>query len=1836
MSPIAPSLRSCKIFVSNFTLQYVSIPLNSPVARLHLCLDNDSFAPSVSSLTNNEVSNFNDYAAMMAAVADDILDLTSSTRASTDPTYEERDEWGPKTAGSPDPEDATLKDLLKDVHVNPDLTPAQREGLMKIVAKHAKAFALDGRLGNVTETEFKIDLEPNVKPIRVPPYQTNPKNREVINKQVKKWLIQDVIEPSKSPWSSSVVVVYRNEKPRVCVDYRRLNAVTVSDNFMLAKRDDIFHALAGKQWFSTLDCLSGFQQINVAKESQAMTAFQTHEGQYQFKRLPFGLKNGPAEFQRLMQLVLADLLWICGLVYIDDIVVFSLTFENHLRDLDRVLERLEHFDVTLSPAKCFLGYRSLALLGQNVSRLGISTIEAKVKAVLDCPRPTNTTSLKSFLGMMVFYQNFIPFYSWIVSPLFKLLKKDAIWDWGEREELAWVSSKQALCEAPVLAHPIEGKPYRLYTDASNIGGSAILQQIQPVKIRDLKGTKAYDLLRKSFELGEVPKPLFKRLIDDEDLPTPTLLTEPFEENEVYVERVISMYARTWNEAEKKLSTTEKEALALKDGCIRHHPIIEGEDILAITDHEALKWAVFGFDTKNRKLQSWNSVFSAFKLKVTHRPGKSNGNADYLSRFFPEEDPVLRTDLPSSVNPSMDNVGHIDLAEKEKRAAADSLTPSLQVLLAQHRDLAVTGKLRSIHREDLYLGMASEELLESDVAQTRRTSPRGAPQKADPKTEALPPLLPAEPEPSRVLRSSAPKPSDPEPRPDESEGESSDSDAEEWSRQAAPPSVKRTRLDPDVDHVAPSSTSPTMVHVNVKLKNEILKAYRTDPYCREILEDLDTAGSNRIPPFYRDREGLLYIDQRDVFRLIIPKDKRQEVLELVHSSPYYAAHAGYPRTMSLLARMFYWKKMPADCRDFVRSCDFCQKTKVDTRGLAGKLQYIDVPDRPGDALAMDYIVGLPPSVWYGKTYNSVLVVIDRLTRFAFYIPTTDTVTAIETAKLLVDHVFTRLGFPLSIIADRDPKFTSAAFQEVAKALGIKLNLSTSHHPQTDGMTEALNKSLETGLRAFVAQDQKDWAQYLPALSFAHNSATHGSTTMTPFELLMAYHPRGPEGDLRQGAPDIYRSAEAEDFNDQFLARREYARSAMMIARAYQEKYYNRRRRPETFVSGDKVLINAKTSRLKKPKAKLNEKWLGPFEILEVLSPVAYRLRLGKEYALVHNVFSVAHLKRYFDPKRGWTPRQKMPPSRPESKEEYETEAILEHEYRRKARGPNYTPWYLVKYVGYPVAEWTEAEGLANSPRLLREYRRSSKHREVEEREARRKIDIRALEKTRAERALERKRGRDKTSNAADMARADREAEELDVPPSPQVTSLADREDGEGFSPTTSLSACTLVSYSAMTSMETSMEIDPSHAPTAAPSGTNASSHAPSSSTSLTVSLTLPGLVNVGKPAVSLVSCPSHAESEAEYPLTFYEGGVDREELDEQCEEAYYRGLPTDGPIVSPRFWAEVEQTLRPSEPSFVKLKEALLHLLAEDEASPGFVQQHALFLPLVRAMTACHAVFLGDGNQRLRPIERNDCDWDDLSLDALAQAYNGAWRLSAERMSAYREQIAERQSGPAPHSISDGAYARPSKDLVEAFAKLGSQLEQFITYMCDSGKLAFSSSGHPPSAPYAPLLLARSTYVVDGERSRSIDLVVKEHIGGTLFLLAQVGVIQLHLSGLAPIKMKDLLIGANHFNNTFVMELLLRPDVVLSRQEFLNENNAMDLGDVVRGLGTPSTGDLFKRHLSWTSNVPRHDVAAFRKPLGGHGRTPVVASGIGESNSQRGLASSIVAQPGSKRPRGEAY
>jgi hypothetical protein len=359
--------------------------------------------------------------------------------------------------------------------------------------------------------------------------------------------------------------------------------------------------------------------------------------------------------------------------------------------------------------------------------------------------------------------------------------------------------------------------------------------------------------------------------------------------------------------------------------------------------------------------------------------------------------------------------------------------------------------------------------------------------------------------------------------------------------------------------------------------------------------------------------------------------------------------------------------------------------------------------------MDLITGLPPSG--AEKFTAILVIVDKLTKYAIIIPTYNQLSQEGFAKLFVERVVNTFGLPDRIICDRDKRWATAFWHSVVTYYGGAMALSSSHHPQTDGQTEVLNATIEQMLRAYVATDRTSWARWLSEVTHAYNSAVHSSTGYTPDFLLLGYQPRvstvvfAPQTDPSQRP--FLPSQKAEDYIAVMEFHRQAARDALALAQERQARAYNKHRRPvQELEPGDFVTINPHTMKLVDASGlgvKLVQRTIGPFEVMEKINPVVYRLRLPDNYPM-HPVVNLEHLKKYNQSSAEFGERVVLPPTRDllNASEEYEVEAILGHQLSGRKDGNR--RMYLIRWRGYDPSEdsWVSEFELRNAPELKREY------------------------------------------------------------------------------------------------------------------------------------------------------------------------------------------------------------------------------------------------------------------------------------------------------------------------------------------------------------------------------------------------------------------------------------------------------------------------------------------------------------------------------------------------------
>ncbi|UYV78709.1 K02A2.6-like [Cordylochernes scorpioides] len=347
--------------------------------------------------------------------------------------------------------------------INPDLSSEERNQVLMLLYEYKEMFAApDDYKGRTHLVRHKIKTNSDI-PIRKNPYRVSLREREIINNQIDKMLKKGIISHSSSPWASPVILVKKKDGTfRFCVDYRNLNSITVKDQYPLPRIDDCFDSLHGSRYFTSLDLCSGYWQVEVEEQDRVKTAFVTPDGLYHFNVLPFGLCNGPATFERLMDNILRTHKWKICLCYLDD----------------TILGCLRKAGLTLNISKCRFAYEELLLLGHVVSKEGITPDPEKIASIKDFPALKTIKNVRAFLGLCSYYRRFIKEFSKIAYPLQILTRKNQPFVWGKEQESSFLTLKEKLSSPEVLTHYDPNKPIGLHTDASDQGLGAVLIHVE--------------------------------------------------------------------------------------------------------------------------------------------------------------------------------------------------------------------------------------------------------------------------------------------------------------------------------------------------------------------------------------------------------------------------------------------------------------------------------------------------------------------------------------------------------------------------------------------------------------------------------------------------------------------------------------------------------------------------------------------------------------------------------------------------------------------------------------------------------------------------------------------------------------------------------------------------------------------------------------------------------------------------------------------------------------------------------------------------------------------------------------------------------------------------------------------------------------------------------------------------------------------------------------------------------------------------------------------------------------------------------------------------------------
>ncbi|MBW0474124.1 hypothetical protein O181_013839 [Austropuccinia psidii MF-1] len=389
-------------------------------------------------------------------------------------------------------------------------------------------------------------------------------------------------------------------------------------------------------------------------------------------------------------------------------------------------------------------------------------------------------------------------------------------------------------------------------------------------------------------------------------------------------------------------------------------------------------------------------------------------------------------------------------------------------------------------------------------------------------------------------------------------------------------------------------------------------------------------------------------------------------------------------------IFYWAGMNQIIKDYVSSCQQCSRNKNIHHKKFELLKPLQIPSGPWNSLSMEFITQFPLS----RNLDSILVVVDRFSKMAIFVPTYSTITSLDLAQLFISHVFSKNGLPISIVSDRGSVLFSSFWTQLCQQLKISRDISNSFHPKADEQTERVNQILEQYLWMYVSYHQNDWHTWLPLAEFAYNNAENSLTKQSPFFTIYGRNPSFYSIHISQDTPAGKLSKKPQSVQ-------KVVKEELESAIKHFEKYVDRNREiSPDFQPGDKVCLASTKIKTTRPTKRLSERWLGPFEVLKKIGSHAYHLKLPQQWKSVHPVFHVSLLEPV---KQSTIPNGNQLPPPPvivEEQEEWEVAQVLDSKLKRG------TLWYLVEWKGFNEdperTTWEPASSLTNSPDLVKDF------------------------------------------------------------------------------------------------------------------------------------------------------------------------------------------------------------------------------------------------------------------------------------------------------------------------------------------------------------------------------------------------------------------------------------------------------------------------------------------------------------------------------------------------------
>ncbi|KAG7594095.1 Ribonuclease H-like superfamily [Arabidopsis thaliana x Arabidopsis arenosa] len=1105
------------------------------------------------------------------------------------------------------------------VNIGSGLSETLRAELINFLKKYQKTFAwkIEEMTGIDTKViSHELNIDPTFKPVKQKRRKLGPDRAEAVNTEVQRLLDAGLIREVKYPdWlANPVVVKKKNGKWRVCVDFTDLNKACPKDSFPLPHIDRLVESTTGHEMMSFMDAFSGYNQILMNPEDQEKTAFITDRGTYCYIVMPFGLKNAGATYQRLVNMMFRDLLGKTMEVYIDDMLVKSVSSTSHIEHLEQCFAILNKFGMKLNPTKCTFAVPSGEFLGYIVTERGIEANPRQLNAFLAMSSPRNIREVQRLTGRVAALNRFISKSTDRCLPFYNLLRKankNFIWD--ENCEKAFKDLKDYLSKPPVLAKPEFGEELFLYVSVSDSAVSGVLVRL-----------------------------------DRND------------------ERPIFYVSKSFSGAESRYPMMEKLALAVITSARKLRPYFQSHTVIILTT-QPLR-AILHSPSQSGRLVKWAIELSEYDIQFRTRTSlKSQVLADFLIELplvsmedKENEGPwLLHVDGASSKQGSGIGIRlqspYGEVIEQSFRLAfnASNNEAEYESLLAGLRlaiGIGIT-KLRTFCDSQLVANQfsgdyeAKDSRMEAYLAQVQHLSkkfqsfeltriPRGENSAADALAAlasssevTVSRMIPVEVIEHPSITGSSP-----------SVGEMNFVTTRAMRRRMNmdPDSLRNEEAEQEPEVELPVGTPPNPEPPQQLLPLPDWGADWRTPIREYILNG--TLPTDKWEARSLKAKSARFCISNDILyrrsisgpdMICIFGQQVRTVIKEIHEGVCGNHSGGRSLAFKVKRYGYFWPTLIADCEEYARKCEQCQKHAPSIHQPTELLSSVSSP-YPFMKWSMDIIGPLHVST---QGVKFVLVLTDYFSKWVEAAAYAN-VTQVQVRKFIWQDIICRHGLPYEIVTDNGPQFISRQFEAFCEEWQIRLSRSTPRYPQGNGQAEAMNKTVLSTLKKKLKSHKGAWFNELQSVLWAIRTTPRRATGETPFSLVYGMEAVIPAEIFVPSPRRMYNSQNEVANNEQMVdvidtieERRDRSLIRMQNYQNAAARYYNSNVRNRHFNVGTLVLRKVQQNTAEDRAGKLGVNWEGPYRITQVVRNGVYRLE-NMEGKAVRRAWNSIHLKRYF--------------------------------------------------------------------------------------------------------------------------------------------------------------------------------------------------------------------------------------------------------------------------------------------------------------------------------------------------------------------------------------------------------------------------------------------------------------------------------------------------------------------------------------------------------------------------------------------------------------------------------